>query len=823
MITMYRGTRRLFRTSLAAAVVIGGFAACADKQLLNGRDSLNPVLSLQITTTGLQQASQVAGFAPKFLVLATGYERNSDGGQDDDVGLLAMKYFPITAGTSTATLDVNLAPCLGDTERPGPRDSCELLVGAGLVLDSVATAARDTASIFANAFDLRIIGPFTVAPGRTPVIPAIDLSQSRFGVIDWRGDFSLQLGGGEVPSTASQGSVLGLTGPVAGAYTGTASPVLFVGTFGHTSTATGQGNNPFQVQGPFPSLAILENGSWRRVVGNLLPAGTAFTDIAAVSPTEVYVGHRQGLFRYDGASISRVTAVTDTVLSVGTTPSGVTKLVILGSTNAVLIGNGTTFTRYTTPINQRWDGVCITGPNEAFASSTSVGGGLIRFDGTNWTSVPAPAQAAKLDLQCTGPGQAFVIANAVGIYRWNGSGWTQMPGLPVFNIRRVRIAAVGPNEIYAAGDSALVDRAFYKFDGSGWTEIGRQRLTFSSGRPWADPRGGQAFFSGSQYGVIHRVTPTSASLVSYLPSLRDVWVNSPTSAFVVGNARFIGRWDGAKWTVDNPPPNRRTLLALNGVWSDGPTRAWAVGQQATIMHWNGNNWTVVTDSIAPGGPLGEYFGVWGSGSTAWAVGDQGVSQCTIAVGCTLTQGLGGPLYGVWGSAANNIWAVGASGRILRYNGTSWTSVSSPTTRKLVKVSGSSPSNIWAVGDSVLLRFDGATWVDVPMTGNLIDDRTAVPTALFGQPSIGLFVRSPTEVYLGTGSGHIARWNGFDWDGMSDTPFVRRIVAISMGTGGCGLAVTESESFPPVHTPTLWRGVGPSGCFLNPMTPPTVWP
>jgi hypothetical protein len=795
----------------SAALLLSG---CADKEFTRPTRFLNPQLSLQVTTVGGGQASQAAGFAPKFLVIAAGYLGS------DDIKGLSFKYAPFSTGTSTTTLDVNLAACLADTERPGSRDSCELFVAAALVQDSVPAAQRDTADVFANAFDARIAGPFTVAPGRAPVVPAIDLSASRYGAVRWEGDNALQLGSGHAPISTSQGPVLGLTGPLAGAFVGTAPPVLFSATQGCMVNG-GSAQNP-QVQCPIPQLAIFENGSWRRVNMTLLgPGAPSFTDIAAVSPTEVYLGHRQGFFKYDGSSITRITAVTDTAWSVGQMSNATTKLVIVGSTNSVWIGNGTTFTRYLTPLNQRWDGVCITGPNEAFASS-STGAGLIRFDGNTWVSVPAPSTAAKLDLQCPAPGVAFVTANNVGFFRWTGQTWQQIPGIPAFVPRRPRMAAVSATEVYAAGDSGLVDRAFYKLTAQGWTEIGRLRLTFASGRPWADPRGG-AYYSGSSYGYLNKVTQTSASVISYMPSMRDVWVNSGTSAFVVGNARFISRWDGVKWTVDQPPANKRTLLALNGVWSDGPARAWTVGQQSTIMHWNGNNWTVVTDSANAGGPLGEYFAVWGSGTNAWVAGDQGISQCTVGVGCTLTQGLGGSLYGIWGSAPNNIWAVGASGRILRYNGTSWTPFTSPTSRKLVKVAGSGASDVWAVGDSVLIHFDGTSWTNIPLTGDLQRMQAAVPTALFGQPSIGLFVRSRDEVYLGGPFGDIARWNGTDWDQMNQRFDVRRIVAISIGPTGCGLAVTDAETTPPSPQPNLWRGAGPSGCFLNPMTPPASWP
>ncbi len=806
----------------AAALMLFG-AACAEKAFNPPTRMFDPTVRLQLIAPPANQVSgaQVVLVAAGFTPPGDNGSSGNSGGGSDDFQPIVIKQIALTAGTQSVPLDVDISLCVSVFASAG-KDACELKLAVALLGAAVDTT-KDVDPL-ADSYDYAFpLGPFLVGPGRTPVIDPIDLSATRWGAVAWVGDDALKLGGGNTPSNSGQG-VQGLTSPIAGAFVGTAPPTLFTLTNGTIETPGVGPNGQTQVQGPVPQLAIFENGAWRRVspVG-ISPGAQSFSDVTAVSPTEAYVAHRTGLYKYDGTTLTRVPAVTDTILSVGHVSGAGGKMVIAGATNAIWIGNGTAFTRYVPPVNQRWDGVCINGPTEAFASSTSVGGGIVRFNGTAWISVPAPAQAAKVDLQCTGLGQAFVIANVVGIFRWNGSGWTQLPGLPVFNIRRVRIAAVGPNEIYAAGDSALVDRAFYRFDGTSWTETSRLRLTFGNGRPWADPRGGTAYWTSSQYGFLNRQTATSASVISYMPSLRDVWVNSSTSAFAVGNARFIGRWDGSKWTVDPPPANRRTLLSLNGVWSDGPSRAWAVGQQSTIMHWNGSSWFVATDSLNPGGPAGEYHAVWGTGTSAWAAGDQGVSHCTVGAGCTLSQGLGGPLYGIWGSAANNIWAVGANGRIMNYNGTSWTSVTSPTNRKLVKISGSAANDIWAVGDSVLLRFNGTQWTNHPMVEDLVQMQSAVPTAQFAQPSIGLFVRNPREAYLGSQFGRMARWDGQKWRELNPMPYVRRIVAISMSPTGCALAVTETESTPPQAAPTLWRGVSPTGCFATSMTPPAIWP
>src|SRR5262245_54453245 len=56
-----------------------------------------------------------------------------------------------------------------------------------------------------------------------------------------------------------------------------------------------------------------------------------------------------------------------------------------------------------------------------------------------------------------------------------------------------------------------------------------------------------------------------------------------------------------------------------------------------------------------------------------------------------------PLYAVWGSDANNVWAVGHAGTIVKWNGAVWTPQPSGTTGGIYDVWGSDANNVWAVG------------------------------------------------------------------------------------------------------------------------------
>src|SRR5262249_55789769 len=71
-----------------------------------------------------------------------------------------------------------------------------------------------------------------------------------------------------------------------------------------------------------------------------------------------------------------------------------------------------------------------------------------------------------------------------------------------------------------------------------------------------------------------------------------------------------------------------------------------------------------------------FNGVWGSGAngSVWAVGDYGVIA-DLRGGAASVVG-SSDLQGVWGSAPDQVWAVGSKRTILSMNGSGWATVMS---------------------------------------------------------------------------------------------------------------------------------------------------
>lgn len=803
------------RTLLGVAAIISVGTSCADKAFTPPRTAINTHMALRIMTSTAQQVAPT----PRYVWVGAG--GIIAGG---DTTLLGMANALVTGTTQTITLNLDISSCLAANAAKGA-SGCSIVVGAALRADTIAQSDSSGSDPFMRVFDFTIIGPFDVSSGRAPTIPPIDLSASRFGTFEWVGDNALRLGAAQ-HGVATGGTPLGrvLTGVTT---SGVASPVLYTIAQGVDYAGFQPLSN--QPPGVYPALAIFENGTWRRVLATAAPAINTgntnlqgFMDVTALATNDVYIAATSGLYRYDGASIAKVSQVTDTLYSVGSAPlAGGGRVVVAGGPAGIVwIGYGTSWQKYSTGSSSRFDLVCITSASEAFAASSVGSGATYRFNGSAWVSVPTPSTAPKIDLSCPGPGQAYVSAGNAGFYKWNGGGWSSMGNaLPLS--RQPHMAATSSSEAYAAGDSAGTDRAFYKFDGNTWTEIGRRRFAQGQLRVWADPRGGAAYVF-SAFGRLEKVTPSTITTLSYQPALRDVVMTASNSAVAVGWNMFLSRWDGTKWTVDAPPSGTPSVRILQGVWSDGPSNAWAVGNSSTIVRWGGTAWSLVSDVAKPVASSDNYNAVWGVGGDVWIVGDNSILHCKSAASCTVENSGGGALYSVWGTSSSNLFAVGAAGRILRYNGTSWSAMSSPTGRPLARVAGSGASDVWAVGDSVLVRFDGTQWREIPFTGDLLSARARVPAGFLQNVfQVGLWVRSSKEAYLGGDAGIIVRWDGTRWQQMRDGFFFGRRVMSITGAAGCALAIAEGQSDMP--DPTLWRGVGSNGCFAAPMGTPSAWP
>jgi hypothetical protein len=153
-------------------------------------------------------------------------------------------------------------------------------------------------------------------------------------------------------------------------------------------------------------------------------------------------------------------------------------------------------------------------------------------------------------------------------------------------------------------------------------------------------------------------------------------------------------------------------------------------------------------------------GIWGSGpSDLWAVGAGGaILHFDGAVVAASTTPAGVDLADVWGTGARDVWAVGQLGTAFHFDGATWWAVQTGASADLHAVFAPAPNDVWVGGDAgTLLHGDGARFA-----------AAAVPGADATLQVFDLHGTGPHDVWL-TGSSAagpvVAHFDGGAWSAL----------------------------------------------------------
>jgi hypothetical protein len=221
----------------------------------------------------------------------------------------------------------------------------------------------------------------------------------------------------------------------------------------------------------------------------------------------------------------------------------------------------------------------------------------------------------------------------------------------------------------------------------------------------------------------------------------DVWVLAAQD----GKTQTF-HFDGAGWTPvgELPGPGVRVFaLSKTEVWAITTTngRAW---------RWSGAAWESkgnfnVTTAHALWASSGS--DVW-FGSQSNFGGETATRRWDGSAWSPRDTGSDFSVTSLWGSGPQDIWA--ANGGLLRYAGTSWTSVTAPTGGKTVRaVAGSDKDAVFAVGNGGLaLHWDGSAW-------KAFDTKTT-------QDLSQVWAHAKDEVWAAGEMSSLVRWDGASW-------------------------------------------------------------
>lgn len=207
-------------------------------------------------------------------------------------------------------------------------------------------------------------------------------------------------------------------------------------------------------------------------------------------------------------------------------------------------------------------------------------------------------------------------------------------------------------------------------------------------------------------------------------------------------------------------PSAAEAMVAGGQQGDGPSRGFLL--RRTPAGWE-------PDVLPEGTPMLDWVGR--AGDDVWTVGLQGTALRRDGdAWVAYPTGTDVTLWGVWGSAIDDAWAVGGDGiaeppTLLHWDGASWSTVALPALPReanaLFKVWGADAEHVYVAGDAgVLLRRVGAAWEAT------VTDSLAPFIAVWGRGD-GAGVEA--IAVGGRSNARIARWDGAAWQAVTLEP------------------------------------------------------
>ncbi len=301
------------------------------------------------------------------------------------------------------------------------------------------------------------------------------------------------------------------------------------------------------------------------------------------------------------------------------------------------------------------------------------GGAIHKYDGSSWSTETSPTTNTLIDAWGDSPSSIFAVGAGGTVVHHDGSAWkTQVSGT-TGDLHEVW--GSGPSDVWAGGKYGTL----IHYDGKTWSKKYQ--------RVW------------SKVGVL------------------DIWGSSHTDLFAVGSYGTIHHLKGDTWSA----MKSGTSQHIYEVWGASSSEVYALAGGGAVLHYDGNKWTPhASHCTYPS--TSSVRGLWGAKIKGQTVlytvnGRYLVRHLPGAIwSCTNTDtqpNAGAPanLVDVWGVGPTDLYAVGATGTIVHFDGTSWKPQYTGVTYTLKKVWGSGNAR-YALADKKLLAWVLGKWVEL---------------------------------------------------------------------------------------------------------------
>ncbi|MEP6764629.1 MAG: Ig-like domain-containing protein [Gemmatimonadaceae bacterium] len=480
---------------------------------------------------------------------------------------------------------------------------------------------------------------------------------------------------------------------------------------------------------------VMFNGtSWQAMTSNTT------NDLNAVwveSATSAFaVGNNGAAVRLTGTSWAS-TPTSSTQRLTGIWAAGGNVWFAVGGNGETLRFSSGTWTRTASPSALNLRGVFGTASNSVYAVGEL--GVILKWDGGLWSIVNNPygSDLYSITGATLGGTKIYIGGDRIALQIVNGN----VDVIPVdvpYSVQFLSATVDANGVLWMGGERGLVLRN----SGSSWDTMNLAPdlidvWTTSLTNAWAV----------GEFGFIFRFTGTSWTRQTSptITRLNTVWGASSTDAFAGGDGGLLLHWNGTVWASQSSP----TAGDILSVWGTNGQNVYASTYNGEVLHYDGSAWSVATTQVNP------LYAVYGSGANdVYAAGDLGtVLKFNGTSWSPINTGSAALLAGIWSSSPTNVFSVGvlgSSAASFRY-ATSWQSVNVGVQSELTSIWGPSPSDLYVSGASgTILRYDGTNWQNMPTgTTEYLWALTGDPNGLGGGFAVGF------NSTLVTGSGPAA--------------------------------------------------------------------
>lgn len=466
---------------------------------------------------------------------------------------------------------------------------------------------------------------------------------------------------------------------------------------------------------------------------SLFANGTLYSGVWGTADANVFfVGAGGSIVRWNGTATETMASTVSVLLNDIWGTSGSLAFAV-GASGKIVKYDGTAWMEVASGTANELRGISAGSSTDFVAVGAN--GTILEYDG-QWSSVTPVTSESLNAVWVHASGRAFAVGQNGTILERSGGTWAPMASHTTVHIMSVWGNA--PNDIYAVG---WTPGLFLHYNGRAWTQLdsGANALwvaVASSGPSDVVIAGGSGRIR--RYGGIDY---QQASLPGETNEVSSVFGSSLDDMWIAASSRYVYQYvpTTRTWTQHD-----RTVGLFGGLWTLSGSFVLVAAHNGVHL-WNGSAWSIPT--------TGSFRDVFGTGPRdVVAVGNSGlVRQWNGTTWDTKTPPTTSSLSTVWAAGPADYWIGGIGGLLMHYDGTNFAVVSpSPTTDYIIDISGTGPSDVWAVTlQGHAFHYDGSTWTQTPV---------GIQDVL-----LDVWAFAPDDVFAVGNNGVAIHWSGQRWD------------------------------------------------------------